>query len=161
MKEIKLTRGKVTLVDDEDYERLVAMGKWSFNGKYAVIIKNITLPNRKRTTNSIYMHKVLLNVDFEIDHKDLNKLNNQKYNLRVATRSQNARNQGLTAANKSGYKGVCWNKSQNKWMAKIRVGGKNQKFIGHFTCPIEAAKAYNAAALIHHGEFARLNEIPA
>ena len=161
MKEIKLTQGKVALVDDEDYDRLVAMGKWSFNGAYVVIVKNVTLLNGKKTTRNIYMHKILLNVDGEVDHKDLDKLNNQKYNLRQATRAQNARNQGLTAANKSGYKGVCWFKPQKKWLAKIRTGEKNQKIIGYFNCKIEAAKAYNAAALKYHGEFARLNQIPA
>jgi hypothetical protein len=58
------------------------------------------------------------------------------------------------------FKGISWNKNARKWKVKIVVASKNI-YLGYFTCPIEAAQAYNAAALIHHGEFARLNEIPA
>lgn len=164
MKEIKLTQGKVALVDDEDYERLVAMGKWQFNSKgYAD--KQIYLPrdeNNKQVHKSISMHIFIFGKKkgFEIDHRDLDKLNNQKYNLRHCTQSENKKNRAKLKNNKSGFKGVCWHKGNKKWFAQL-MSDRKPIYIGLFTCPIEAARAYNAAALIHHGEFARLNEIPA
>ena len=94
-----------------------------------------------------------------MDHKDGNGLNNQKINLRESTYKENGMNAGIGLRNKSGFKGVSWSRSNKKWTVQIRIDGKI-KHIYKSSCPIEAAKAYNAAALIHYGAFARLNEIP-
>jgi hypothetical protein len=61
--------------------------------------------------------------------------------------------------NTSGYKGVSFRKSFKKYVAQIQVNKVN-RHIGYFNCPIDAAKAYNSAALAHFGEFAYLNQIP-
>jgi hypothetical protein len=93
---------------------------------------------------------------FDVDHKDLDKSNNRINNLRESTRSQNMANVPPPKNNKSGFKGVCWDKQHGKWRSKICV---NYKYItlGVFASKEEAARAYDDAAVKHFGEFARLN----
>jgi len=93
-----------------------------------------------------------------IDHKNRDRSDNRILNLRECTQLQNQKNRGLTIVNKSGYKGVSWHKSKNRWRAGITVDGESIH-LGSFTCKHEAAKAYNEAALKYHGEFAYLNVI--
>ena len=90
-----------------------------------------------------------------IDHIDGNKLNNKIENLREASINENARNCKKPSHNTSGYKGVCWAKSKNKWQANITVKNK-LLFLGRFDDPLEAYKAYCNAAKTYFGEFARL-----
>ena len=91
----------------------------------------------------------------EIDHIDLNKSNNRWDNLREATHVQNQYNKRKSPLNKSGYKGVSWCKQTQKWRAQI-VADKKHKNIGRYDTLQEAYVAYCAAALIHHGKFARV-----
>ena len=157
MKQIPLSQGKFALVDDEDYER-VNQYKWciSSNG-YAVT--NYRDSNGKR--KAMKMHRFILNLnkgDSLVDHRDTIRINNQKYNLRVASFVENLRNQKINKNNKSGFKGVRLHKPSSLYIAQIGINGK-QKHIGYFKCPVEAAKAYNEAAIKYFGEFAQLNEI--
>lgn len=93
-----------------------------------------------------------------VDHINHNGLDNRKANLRPATKSQNTINKPYKKKKgaHSKYRGVTWQKSINKWQAQIRAKG-NPRVIGYFEDEIEAAKAYDAAAKKHHGEFAVLN----
>ena len=91
-----------------------------------------------------------------IDHKDGNPGNNCWSNLRLSTCSQNLANCRIYANNTSGYKGVYWEKSCNKWVAKIQVKTK-RIYLGCFSTKEEAAKEYNKAALKYFGEYANLN----
>lgn len=93
------------------------------------------------------------------DHIDLDTLNEKRNNLRLATAQQNGQNRGKTKANTSGYKGVIWNPRNKKWEAYIKANGK-RKYLGLHKDIINAAITYNQAALLYHGEFARLNVIP-
>lgn len=148
MKKIALTQNKFALVDDEDYERLNQY-KWYFSHYgYAVRPRNI------------FMHRVILKLikGQEGDHRDLNTLNNQKFNLRAATRSQNNANHSLQRNNTSGYKGVSFNKRIKRFVAYTKVAGK-YIHLGLFDDPILAAKAYDLAAKKYFGEYARLNFI--
>ena len=159
MKEIQLTQGKVALVDDEDFEYL-NQWKWFANNMkgnfYAV--RAITVSKCKQ--KSISMHRLIMKPEKEnvIDHLDGNSLNNQKNNLRICTHAENMRNSKIYSNNTSGFKGVYWHKQTAKWMAYIRINNK-QLHLGLFIDPKEAARAYNAAAIKHHGEFANLNKI--
>lgn len=54
------------------------------------------------------------------------------------------------------YKGVCWDKNRCKWMSSIKINGKN-KYLGRFDSEVDAANAYNIAALELFGEFAQVN----
>jgi len=161
MKEIPLTQGKVALVDDEDYDRLMAMGKWQFGKEYA--IKTLYFGrdgNGKQIKKTVLMHRIILNAndgDF-VDHKKGSRLNNQKENLRICTHANNMMNRKLHSNNSTGYKGVYIQKKTGMFYASISVGGK-QTHLGTFNTTIEAAKKYNEAAIYHYGEFASLNQI--
>jgi hypothetical protein len=91
------------------------------------------------------------------DHRDRNPANNQKYNLRIATVSQNAANrckQTRYFGVSSRFKGVCWNKETKKWTARCKG-----IHLGCFKDEKEAAKAYNNKAIELYGEFAYLNKL--
>lgn len=155
MKEIKLTQGKVALVDDEDYEYLNQF-KWcahkECNTYYAVRnAKN----NGKWFTQ--YMHNLIIGI-IGVDHKNHEGLDNQKHNLRIANKSQNAMNNRPLENMTSKYKGVSWFKERNKWRCTITPSGKSVH-IGYFIDEVEAAKAYNEKAKELFGEFANLNII--
>lgn len=94
--------------------------------------------------------------EIEIDHWDQNGLNNSLENLRFSTSKQNNYNRGLFKNNLSRYIGVSWYSRYEKWRARIRVGGRLLT-LGYFTDRIQAVLAYDAAARMHHKEFAFLN----
>ncbi len=138
MKEIKLTRGQVALVNDCDYEYLMQWkwrAAWYRKGFRAVR----SLPNGKRTT--IFIHTMIgewMGIDTTlIDHIDHNPLNNLRSNLRSATGSQNLHNRGVNSNNTTGVKGVSFEKSRGKYRAMIKVVGKNYD-LGRFdTAPLK------------------------
>jgi hypothetical protein len=90
----------------------------------------------------------------QVDHRDWNRGNNCWSNLRLATGSQNKANMGKRADNKSGYKGVSWYPTTQKWVAQICCRGE-RKTLGYFTTPEKAHSAYCEAAERLFGEFAR------
>lgn len=158
MREIQLTKGKVTLVDDEDYEWLSEF-KWQAEnprvGLYYAV-RRVYVPNGKAIFKK--MHREILSVpsDMHVDHRDGNGLNNQRYNIRPCTQAENNRNARLRIDNSSGFKGVGWHNQRNKWVAYIRQDGR-LKHLGLFATAEEGARAYDAAAREIFGEFAWLN----
>jgi len=162
MKEISLTQGKVALVDDDDYEQLI-MHKWHAHKCTKTFYACRTIyPNGRKSARLIMMHRQILGLPFieknsiEVDHKDLNGLNNQKQNLRLATDSKQARNHSHRSDSTSPYKGI--HKLGKKYRAYIRLNGK-RVYLGIFADPVDAAYAYDRAAMKHFGEFANLNFI--
>jgi hypothetical protein len=93
-----------------------------------------------------------------IDHIDRNPLNNRRNNLRLCNQQQNTANTGLFKHNSTGYKGVSWDKSRSKYMAKIKLNGRTVN-LGRYACAEDAAIAYNNKAKEAFGKFARLNDI--
>lgn len=150
MKTIPLTQGKSAVVDDEDYDFLMQW-KWRYQKGYAV---------RDIRKKQLYMHRVILNtpLGFDTDHINLNRLDNRKSNLRIATRFENNCNRKLRSDNDSGFKGVCWAVNRAKWRAYIFHKGKHFH-LGYFENVKDAANAYNEAAKSRFGEFARLNVV--
>ncbi len=92
-----------------------------------------------------------------VDHVDSDKTNNNHENLRWATLSENSRNMKKHKDGSSDFKGVSFEKNTGKWRARILLPGR-QLHLGCFTSEREAAKAYNAAAVLHYKEFAKLNQ---
>lgn len=144
-----LTQGKSVSVDDADFEWL-NQWKWCFNGKYAV---RFVYDGKKRT---VWMHRLIMGEPEGkmVDHKDLDRLNNQRSNLRMATRSQNMLNRGAQANNTSGVKGVWRDKTRSKWVAEIKVNGRKHT-IGRFRDIVAATQAYKETARKLAGEYAR------
>ncbi len=156
--EIKLTQGKVAIVDAEDYEFLCQF-KWyalkpTGNKNFYAARGVYDKVSKKRSIQ--YMHKVLLETSDYVDHKNRNSLDNRRSNLRSATPSQSRMNS--TPKGVSKYMGVSWSKSAGKWCAYCCVHGK-KKYIGAYSTEIEAAGAYNEWVRGIYGEFANLNKI--
>jgi len=162
MKEIKLTQGQIALVDDEDFEYL---SQWKWYASKQNDSSFIAVRNARKAEYidgvryRIFMSRVIMNtpIDLVVDHRDHNPLNNQKYNLRNCSYSQNSQNMKL---NYEGlyYKGVAWHKASRKWQAHIQVNGK-LTHLGSFENEENAALVYNTAAVKHFGEFAYLNKL--
>lgn len=156
---IPLTQEKFALIDDEDFE-LVSQYKWCayFSGGNWYARSNAQI-NYKRVTlklHTLVLGKILQKV--EIDHVNRDGLDNRKENLRVCTHQENSCNRRKRVG-KSQFKGVQLFKGRKKkWMAQIGANQK-KKFLGYFENEIDAAKAYNKAAIDLHGEFACINII--
>jgi hypothetical protein len=151
MKQIPLTKGQSSVVDDEDYLELAAYRWYCTSNGYAARAEKIDGKYRM-----ILMHRLLLNAPLhcQCDHRDGNKLNNTRQNLRLATPQQNVTNRAKTRLNTSGYKGVT--AFSNRWQAKIGVDGKTIHLAYHDTA-LAASIVYDHAARRFFGEFARLN----
>jgi len=151
MKEIILSQGKVALVDDEDFDR-VSVHKWFVNriGNTNYVSRNLS---RGKTQT---LHRFLCPGIRLVDHKDGNGLNNQKFNLRPANRSQNGANSVKQSGRSSKFKGVTWDKRCGLWQAGIMVSYK-RLHLGRYESEEDAAHVYDYAAKIYFGEFARPN----
>lgn len=180
MKEIKLSKGYTTLIDDEDYE-LVSKSSWfaKIANKYrntlyaARTISNSTQREFYSTLigspilgTQLTLHRLILKCgpNDMVDHIDGNGLNNQKSNLRVCTVQQNAQNRKRRTDNVAGYKGVLRNKhilpGSRCWQAKITdPKTKKQITVGNYYTKEDAAIAYNEMAIKLFGDYALLNDL--
>lgn len=152
--QIPLTQNQFAIVDeiDADLKDL----RWQINnGGYA-----IRSFRKDKKYGKIIMARVILSrmlgreltSDEYADHKDLNRLNNSRSNLRLASKAENNRNTKLRKDNTSGYKGVKWIANRGKWEAEIHAD-YHSYFLGHFDTPEEAFEAYKRGAEKYHGEF--------
>jgi hypothetical protein len=89
----------------------------------------------------------------QIDHVNGVRDDNRMANLRESTNSENLCNRGSTVNNRTGFKGVCWDKNSRKYKAQIMVRGKIT-YLGLFTTPEAAHAAYQSAVYDFHGAFA-------
>ena len=156
-KEIPLTQGKFALVDDDMFEYLNQWKWFAYQGKYGKWYARRN-EGKRPFRRIIHMHRVVSNTSdgMETDHRDGDGLNNQRYNLRDSTHSQNIANITKRSDNTSGYKGVHWHKHRKKWASQIRVAGKKIS-LGYYDSAEEAARAYDRAALKYFGPYAVLN----
>lgn len=166
MIELPLSQGKIGIIDDIDAD--LAEMKWCFRATRdpdkGYVHRSLMI--RCGSYKAIVMHRVILERSINrplkkgeyVDHINGNSLDNRRENLRLATNSQNSCNKGAQANNACGVKGVDWHPISNKWRAAITTNGK-KIHLGTFVDINDAAHAYNNAALLYHGEFARLNPI--
>ena len=161
-KKISLGDGKYAHVDDQDFHKLlgydwIAKPSKGKNGttytEYA-IFREYVLGKRI----SVRMHRLILDAPdgVHVDHIDGNGLNNMRSNLRICTAKDNQGNRRKFSITSSQYKGVCWNKKTSKWRAQLS-SSRQRIFVGEFDSELDAAHAYDSAALQYFGEFARVN----
>ena len=155
---ICLGEGKFTIVEPDDYYRLGNF-KWFLNGSNINFYAARHIIIGLGRTKTVLLHRELMNypVGLLVDHKNCDTLDNRKANLRLATRSQNQFNKRKTKSKTSSrFIGVSFEKASGRWLADICCNRKRKR-IGRFDSEIDAAKAYDRAALEYHKEFARLN----
>lgn len=165
MKKIYVKHGYEIWVDNEDYKYLSSVN-WYVKNNGDGNLYAIRQIQENGIRKEIAMHRLLLGItdrNIHVDHKDGNSLNNQKHNLRICTNAQNRLNSKKYTRknNTSIYKGVrkdVTRKLVKPWQAYISIEGK-RIILGRFKTEIEAARAYNKAAVKYHKEFARVNNI--
>ena len=143
------------LVDAADVP-LLAGYRWALSGGYA---------RAHRGDAVLWMHRLLCPSDGLVDHINGDKLDNRRANLRPATARQNVANSRSKVRGSSRHRGVSllrWPTKQGErtaWRADASPG-RHQIYLGMFGSEDEAALAYNVAALLLNGAYARLNEVP-
>ena len=154
MGSIPLSRGLIAIVDDNDVEWL---SQWTWSASTTKAPYAVSRLLRDRRSKRISMHRLITNAPdgVLVDHINRNILDNRRSNLRLVTPSQNSQNSGRHSDSKSPYKGVHLNK-YGGWVVEIWIGGKNV-YLGTFKAAEDGARAYDAAAREHFGEFAHTN----
>lgn len=145
----------VVILDNKDYffidsedERFLYDASW-YIGRNGYVTGRI---NGKL----IYFHRYILGVTNkknQIDHKNRNKIDNRKNNLRICTNIDNARNRNIQSNNTSGFIGVSFDITRNKWAAYFKEIGI-KKFLGRFENMDDAIKARLLAEKQNYGDFA-------
>jgi hypothetical protein len=162
MKQIKLTKGQVSIVDDMDFEYVTSFGPWysekNSHGYYAVRATYRRVNGELKKTR-LYLSDVIaqrflgeLKSGFIVDHINHDSLDNTRGNLRFATQMQNRQNSRKMTKGHSKFKGVTWDSSRNKWKSSVMFNG-TITFLGRFDSEEEAAAAYESAAKKLFGEF--------
>lgn len=150
MREIKLSKDKVAIVDEYDFES-VNKFKWSFGSGYAR-----RAGRKEDSPRVIYMHRYIMKPPpgYQVDHINGNRLDNRRENLRIVTSQQNQWNMG--SASGKDFKGVYFAQKNQTWCATITVDGRSRTCTGLKTAET-AARIYDIMATDAFGEYARLN----
>jgi hypothetical protein len=160
--EIPLSKGKVAIVDPDDYEEL-SKHKWhTMVGKYTCYAVRSVREGKKKNMVSMHrqIHGLLKGDKRLVDHRNHNGLDNRRSNTRVCGKSENAMNSAGRKGTASKYKGVCVGRWGKRWQAKINTivdGKRKYLYLGTHETEEEAARAYDNKAKELHGEFALLN----
>jgi hypothetical protein len=152
-KQVPLSKGQVALVDDNDYERVMAAGPW-----VADRTKSAWTVRRWRVRLHLPLANFILDAPIGciVDHADRNPFNNQRSNLRIATRSENNHNRRKYKAATSAFFGVSRTRWSGRWRARINKDGIAYH-LGTYDDPMQAARAYDKKARELYGIMARLN----
>ena len=149
------------LLDDEDYDRVVAEGKWYIqkdSRREVFYVRRATYENGKQ--KMIHLHRFIVDAPKGkvVDHINGDGRDNRKENLRICTHAENVRNRNTPPRGKVGYYGVNYStvKTVKKYEASLK-GAPKKIFGGLFFTAEEAAVAYDELAKKHHREFATLN----
>ena len=160
MREIFLTQGQIALVDDDDYE-FISKYKWGAykhrKGNYYAARQSSRVNGKRR---HIAMSRQILGLGQgdkrQVDHINHFTLDNRRDNLRTCTNQQNQQNKISHRESSSMFKGICWDKRGEKWLARIVIKGR-QIYLGCWEMEEVAALAYDIAATREFGEFANCN----
>ncbi len=156
-----------TIIDLEDLQRVLDF-PFTWSAKYDPDLDQYyaeatvhTMKNNQRWSTSKKLHKFIMDVEDGkvVDHINHDTLDNTKGNLRVISYSNNSMNRkSRNSNNKSGYRNVCWSRSDNKWIVQLQVNKKNT-VLGKFPKDQlkEAAKFAEEKRKELYGEFAGHN----
>lgn len=127
----------VTIVDDCDLHLAIKPAlRQNRPGEHYVCVMH----NGKR----ILLHRLIMGLEPGdpriVDHIDRDPLNNTRANLQIVTHALNAQNQGARKASTSKFRGVCWDRTRQRWYAQVTLNGRNHN-LGRFGSEIEAARA--------------------
>lgn len=160
---IALKNGGVAHVDDADLA-LVSAYRWYGNARvkngvagcrYAMATPYIRGLGKK----TVWMHRLVAGAKKgqQVDHIDHDGLNNRRSNLRLCDQSKNNAN-GRRLEGDTDFRGV-FRTVNNTFRAGIseRRGTSKMRHLGNYPTAVEAARAYDAAAIEKFGEFATLN----
>lgn len=158
MKYIPLTQGQVAIVDDEDYEYL---NQWKWYALWQRNIKNFYAVRKQRVNGKrvmIFMHRLIMRAKpgEQVDHINHITLDNRKCNLRICNRYENMHNSRKPINNSTGFKGVSFDRKIKKFKTQICVLGRSV-YLGAYDNILDAAIAYDQAALKYFGDFAYPN----
>jgi hypothetical protein len=153
---VPLTQGYTATIDAADVSLVDGVNWRALAKPLAHAVYAVRTDRSGGKTRAILLHRVIMGdpEGLEIDHRNGDGLNNRRANLREATRAQNRRNQRLSRANTSGFKGVSFDGRRSKWQAYININDK-QRNLGLYATPEAAHAAYCAASAKLHGEFGR------
>ncbi len=162
MKRIELSKGKIAIIDDCDYQKISQFNWYASQEKNGLWYARAYVETKEHKQRKIRMHRLVLNMTREdrhqVDHRNHNGLDNRRCNLRIVSNAQNSMNRRKQDGCTSKYKGVCWDADRNKWRAVIHLN--NKKFnLGRFIDEVSAARAYNEKAREMYGEYALFNVI--
>ncbi len=146
-----LSTGEVFCFDSEDYGKISDRTWYKCNAN----------PGYVGDRKGICIHRIMLAAPdgYEIDHINLNPLDNRKENLRVCTHQQNQCNQPLQKNNTSGVTGVSYYAARKKYRARIKYF-QRELHLGYYSTFLEAIQARNVGVKILFGEYGRCHEAP-
>ena len=146
--------GGIFYFDKDDFER-IKYGCWHIDPTTGYV-RGRVFPSKKKE----YLHRIVTNAkpNETVDHKNHNRIDNRKNNLRKCTRAQNSANMSGRHDNASGYTGVWFDRSRNKWCAQITVNKKRIN-LGRFDDFESAVSARISAENEHFKEYSYRNSM--
>lgn len=156
MRQISLTQGQFTTVDDADFETLSKF-KWYYHQGRAVRKPRAI---ERRRIGFVWMHREIVKPTKNkvVDHINGNTLDNRRENLRECTRSQNQWNKRLRIKSTTGMKNIYWNSKKKRYIVSFQKYGKKHQY-GQFSELDKAIKSRNEAALVIHEGFNQVLEV--
>lgn len=152
---VALTKGYVALCSPGDVPLLDGRNWFAFPKRTITYARSGVWPRGARRTFA--MHAIILPGEGQVDHINRNGLDNRRENLRRCSNQENQRWRRVFAGKSSKFRGVRLKHATGRWEARINLSEGRTKSLGMFKTEIEAARAYDAAALRHFGEFAAPN----
>jgi len=140
------------MVDAEDLHKLAGFNKWHITKRGDVCAQKMS----RKVICTVKLHRLIMGIvdpKIEVDHKNHDRKDNRKVNLRPCHHIDNGRNLPLRKGSRSGVSGVIWDKQTSNWNANIVVNRKKLN-LGRYNDFLEAVSARLSGEAIYYGEFA-------